>query len=70
MSKTVPITTRARKPAEADTWVAEGAETASVKFSPPSGRTKRLTIDMDAEAHRNLKMHCAKNDRQIAEFVR
>jgi len=70
MSKTVPITTRARTSTEADTWVEEGSETPPAKFSPPSGRTKRLTIDMDADAHRALKMHCAKNDRQIAEFVR
>ena len=70
MTKTVPITTRAPKPAEADTWVEEGAETVPARFTLPSGRTKRRTLDIDADSHRALKMHCAKNDRQIAEFVR
>ena len=70
MTKTVPITTRAPKPAEADTWVEEGADTIPARFTPPSGRTKRLTLDIDADSHRALKMHCAKNDRQIAEFIR
>ena len=49
MTKTVPSTTRAPKPAEADTWVEEGAETAPARFTPPSGRTKRLTLDIDAD---------------------
>ena len=66
MSKTISMTARARKSAKADEWVEDSEET------PPlsSVRRKRLTIDMDADAHRELKMHCAKNDRQIAEFVR
>jgi len=66
MSKTIPMTARARKSAKADSWVEERSETSP----PPTGRRKRLTIDMDADFHRDLKMHCAKNDRQIAEFVR
>ncbi|MEP3480573.1 MAG: plasmid partition protein ParG [Fuerstiella sp.] len=60
------MTARARKSTKANEWVESKAE----QSSPPLGRRKRLTIDMDAEAHRELKMHCAKNDRQIAEFVR
>ena len=67
MSKTISMTARARKSSKANEWVEETAET---RPPPSSGRRKRLTIDMDADAHRELKMHCAKNDRQIAEFVR
>jgi len=66
MSKTITMTARARKSAKANEWV----EDKSDARLPPAGRRKRLTIDMDADAHRELKMHCAKNDRQIAEFVR
>ncbi|APZ95878.1 plasmid partition protein ParG [Fuerstiella marisgermanici] len=66
MSKTISMTARARKSAKANQWVEENVEARP----PPVGRRKRLTIDMDADAHRELKMHCAKNDRQISEFVR
>ena len=66
MSKTVSMTARARKSEKANEWVESTAEQTAI----PIGRRKRLTIDMGADAHRELKMHCAKNDRQIAEFVR
>lgn len=66
MSKSVPISTRAPKSTRADDWVRDKPDARSV----PAGRRKRLTIDMDVEAHRRLKMYCARNDRQIAEFVR
>lgn len=66
MSKQIPITARASKKANADQWIEEGAE----KVVPPTGPTKRLTVDMDGDLHRALKMHCAQHDRQIADLIR
>lgn len=66
MSKTVSMTARARKSAKANEWVEKSKEVRP----PPNSRRVRLTIDMDADDHRELKIHCAKNERQIAKFVR
>lgn len=66
MTKQIEITTRAIKKTDTEEWIEEGTS----KRPSSSGQTKRLTIDIDAELHRALKMHCAQHDRQIADLIR
>ena len=47
-----------------DTWVSQGAET------PNKEPIKRLTIDIPASLHAELKAHCAHEDTTIARLVR
>lgn len=65
MKKTVPFTTRAKQADNADSWVGRDGSTKA-----PRQPQKRLTIDIDADLHRALKMHCVQTDQQIAELVR
>jgi ParG len=34
------------------------------------GSTKRLTVDVSADLHKRLKIHCANTERQISDVVR
>lgn len=36
----------------------------------PASPTKRLTVDVSADVHRRLKVHCATAGRQISDVVR
>ncbi|QDV42495.1 hypothetical protein Enr13x_23430 [Stieleria neptunia] len=67
MSKTITMSTRPKAKPDADKWVEE-------RSSRPHGieniKQKRLTLDMDASLHTELKLHCVRNDIQIAEFLR
>ena len=67
MSKKVVIPTRASSEKSADQWIQQSGERSN---KPTSLRRKRLTIDMDQEMHRELKMHCVATDQEIASFVR
>ncbi|MEO9593501.1 hypothetical protein [Rhodopirellula bahusiensis] len=68
MSKQINIQTRPGrgKEIEADRWVkkAQKADTAT------SEKTKRLTVDIDADLHRRLRLHSVQNDVPIANLVR
>jgi proline-rich tail region repeat protein len=49
----------------AEDWV--GARSAP---TAPAGPTKRLTVDVPAELHKRIKIHCATAERQISDIVR
>lgn len=67
MSKKVSISPRPQTESQNDEWVQSRiqSEEGSTRVKP-----KRLTIELHPDLHRELKIHCAKNDIQIAEFLR
>lgn len=68
MSKAITMTARRTSKADPDSWV-ESRDT-RIEAVGPRVKPKRLTIDLDPERHLQLKIHCAKNDIQIAELMR
>ncbi|MEZ6150373.1 MAG: plasmid partition protein ParG [Pirellulaceae bacterium] len=67
MSKKVNISPRPAKSSEPDNWVESRV---AVVDDQPRVKPKRLTIDIDPELHTQLKVHCAKNGVQIADWLR
>ena len=63
--KTIAFKQPAALSRPAEEWV--GARTAP---SAPTGPTKRLTVDVPADLHKRIKVHCATTDRQISDIVR
>ena len=51
----------AAHPVAADRWV---------KGSASASATVRLTIDIDRELHRRVRVHCAKSGERMADVVR
>ena len=68
MSKTVKINARPKSSPNLDQWV-ETREPTEPQ-SKPAVKPKRLTIDIDPDLHRQLKISCATRDIQIADLVR
>ena len=68
MSKTVKINARPKSSPGLDQWV-ETREPTEAK-NKPTVKPKRLTIDIDPDLHRQLKISCATRDIQIADLVR
>ena len=66
MSKKIKIPTRAASK-EATDWVETRDKPAA---SSSAGKPKRLTIDLDTELHRRLKIDCVQKDIQIADRIR
>lgn len=66
MSKRINITARPKQNPAADQWV----ETRHAVAEEPSVKLKRLTIDLDPELHKRLKLHCFQQDVPIAELLR
>lgn len=68
MSKKVKINARPKSSPELDQWV----ETRDPVEPPskPTVKPKRLTIDIDPDLHRQLKISCATRDIQIADLLR
>jgi len=67
MSKRVKMQTRPVPPPNADTWV----EKRDAQTAPKSrSKAKRLTIDLDPELHKQLKVHCVLQGVEIAELMR
>lgn len=68
MTKQIPLTSRPQKASNAsmDAWV-EGA-TERKPYKAPN--TKRLTFDLDAEIHSQLKIHCATQRIPVTDFLR
>ncbi|WP_437186719.1 hypothetical protein SH668x_000069 [Planctomicrobium sp. SH668] len=66
MSKRINITARPKQNPAADQWV----ETRLPPAEQPPVRLKRLTIDLDPELHKRLKLHCFQQDVPIAELLR
>jgi hypothetical protein len=64
MSKTVTMTPRAKTKSQADSWVENRSS------SDGGGKPKRLTLDLDPNVHRQLKLHCVKHDIEIAALLR
>ncbi len=59
MSKHIPIKARANKPTTADQWV--DSKSGSSRYEP-KGPQKRVTVDIDADLHRELKIYCVTQD--------
>ncbi len=66
MKKQIPMSARPAKTRDADTWV----ETSSDMAPPKKVKPKRLTLDMPPSLHSRLKLHCVKNQTEIASFLR
>ena len=65
-SKTIAFKQPAALSRPAEDWVGARAAPAAA----PAGPTKRLTVDVPAELHKRLKVHCANSERQISDIVR
>jgi len=63
MSKHIAIQARPKKPPDADAWVGD-------KTRRKAEKSKRLTIDIDAELHTRLRIHCFNNGTAIADVLR
>ena len=68
-TKTIAFRQPIPLPHPAEEWVG-ARSTAPAVASAPSGPTKRLTVDVPAELHKRLKVHCATAERQISDIVR
>lgn len=66
MSKRVKMSARAKARPDPDQWV-ESRDPAEPKQRV---KPKRLTIDIDPELHRKLKLSCVERNIQIADLVR
>ncbi len=66
MSKQIRMTARPKRSNTADQWV----ETSSPIAVEPTGKIKRLTIDIDPELHTRLKLRCVRHDVRIADWLR
>jgi len=62
MSKQIAIKARPNKAPNADAWVGEKGKKAE--------KIKRLTIDIDADLHTKLRIHCFNNSTAIADLLR
>jgi hypothetical protein len=64
-SKTIAFKQPATLSRPAEDWVGSRASP-----SAPSGPTKRLTVDVPADLHKRIKVHCANTEQQISDIVR
>jgi ParG len=64
-TKTIAFKQPATLPRPAEDWIGSRAQPAT-----PNGPTKRLTVDVSADLHKRLKVHCANADRQISDVIR
>ena len=64
MAKKIEI---GKKPSKknADTWIKEGGDKAST-----TGKSKRLTTDVDEALHRKIKVACAAKGLKMADEIR
>ena len=60
--------TKKAAPANADEWVTK--QSASEAGEAPTGKMKRLTIDIPEELHKIVKTQCAMRGTKIADEVR
>lgn len=67
MSKKISMPTRPKVDPTADKWVNERT---ILDDDGPRIKPKRLTIEIDPDLHRELKIHCASSDINIADLVR
>jgi predicted HicB family RNase H-like nuclease len=68
MKKRVTITPRPAKPATPDEWVS--GQPAADQEEATRGRLKRLTLDIDAELHRAIKLEATRQGKTIVEMLR
>jgi len=66
MSKQIRMTTRPKQSAAADQWV----ETRHEPVDEPSVKYKRLTIDLDPELHKRLKLYCFEHEIHVSVLLR
>jgi ParG protein len=66
--KTAPIPSKPRQ-ADADEWVS--GQTPATKEVPPAktGGTKRLTLDLDEDLHRRIKVACSIRGSTMVEEI-
>jgi hypothetical protein len=67
MTKKITIPTRAKRSPKMDQWVEKRDQ---VGKPDKSVKPKRLTIDLDPELHRRLKIDSVQKDIQIADRIR
>ena len=67
MTKTIEMPARAKAKKQIDDWVETRQPLAP---TAPTIKPKRLTIDLDPELHRELKIDCVSKDVQIADRLR
>jgi len=66
MSKQITIQARPTRKPNADQWVSQEP----LSEPPATEKLKRLTVDIDSELHRRLRVHSVTNDLPIASLVR
>lgn len=64
-SKTIAFKQPTALARPAEDWVE-----ARTRPEPAVSPTKRLTVDVSADLHKRLKIHCATAERQISDVVR
>ena len=65
MSKRITMQARPNRGPQADQWV----EDRKIEPKKLLAKPKRLTIDIDPDLHRRLKIHCVTSQIQISDFL-
>ena len=66
MSKKIQIPTRPPKQPSADDWIADK----ELPDENPTVKPVRMTVELDPDIHRQLKLHCTMQGIWISELVR
>lgn len=74
-AKRVQMVAKPKRPPEHDVeqFVSSGVERpqpSQAQVTEAAGKMKRLTIDVDADLHRRLKVACAQSGHKMADFLR
>ena len=67
MSKQIKMQARPKTKPTVDQWI--GHHDRDIE-TPTRTKPKRLTIDLDPELHRRLKLHCVESDTEISALLR
>jgi hypothetical protein len=65
MTKDIPLSIRPSK-SSVDAWVKDPSDLPSL----PKSRMKKLSIELDPDLHKRLRLHSASVDIPIAELIR
>lgn len=66
MSKKIEITTRPPKQPNADDWIADK----EAQEEKSTAKPVRMTVELDPDIHRELKIHCTMKGIWISELMR
>jgi hypothetical protein len=59
----------ASPPANADAWIESGKDAKPATPEPPK-RMVRFTLDVDAELHSRMKIHCVRQGKPMSDVLR